>query len=103
MDTDRKEIVAGAVAGVIVGGAVTVFLAMRKARDLQVKGALLQAALEHEGGNVQLVLAAYGEGMEPRLAAYAEQYATEHLANAYGLTESRLAALPRLFARYGIT
>lgn len=103
MDAGRKEIVAAGVAGLVVGGAVTVFLALRKARDLQVRGALLQAALEHDGSDVQLVLAAYGEGMEPRLTAYAEQYAGEHLANAYGLTPERLAALPRLFERYGIT
>lgn len=103
MAAGRKEIIAAGVAGLLAGGAVTVFLALRKGRDLQVRGVLMQAALEHDGSDLQLVLAAYGEGMQPRLAAYAETAATEHLANAYGLTQARLDALPRLFARYGIT
>ena len=103
MDAARKELLVAGAAGLIAGGAITVFLALRKGRDLEVRGVLLQAALENEGSDVQLALAAYGEGMTPRLAAYAETAATEHLANAYGLTQARLDALPRLLARYGIT
>ena len=41
------------------------------------------------GSNVQLALAAYGSGMEPRLAAYAETYAGEHLASGYGIFAGR--------------
>ena len=100
---DTKELIAAGVAGLVTGTAVTVFLALRKGRDLEVRGALLQAALEHDGTDVQLALAAYGEGMTGRLAEFAETAANEHLANAYGLTATRIAALPQLMARYGIT
>lgn len=103
MAADRTELLVAGVAGLVTGTALVVALALRKGRDLQVRGALLQAALEHDGSNIELALAAYGSGMQPRLAAYAEQYAGEHLANAYGLTPERLAALPRLMARYGVT
>lgn len=85
-------------AGLLVGA-----LAWRKHRELALRGAGMQQALQLEGDQLTAYLLSKGAGIEPEIRALAlaasERSATFHLATVYGLTPelvARLQHLPRL-------
>lgn len=92
------EIGAALAGGLLVGGGLVVVLAMRKGKELELRGQLLSASLTSQGSAIETVLAAQGARMEPRLAAYAETAVLERL----GLSRERLTSLQRLMARFGV-
>lgn len=94
--------IAAAVGGLLVGGGIVAFLAVQKGNDLAARGQLLSASLTSQGTALQTLLTADGTAMQARLQSYAQQAATDHLAQAYGLTADRMTRIQRLAARLGV-
>lgn len=92
------QIAAALLAGLLVGGGTVAFFALRKGKELELRGTLLSASLTSQGSAIETTLAARGSAMEPRLAAYAEQAVFAQL----GLTRERIAGLQRLMQRFGV-
>lgn len=89
--------------GLVGAGAVVGTLAWRKNRELTLRGAGMQEALQLEGDRTAAYLLSKGTGIESEIRALAmqasERTATYHLSTVYGLTPdlaARLQSLPRL-------
>lgn len=96
-----------ALLGGLTGATLVVgYLAWKKRRELQLRGASLRQALTAEGDRQTAYLLSKGQGIEPELRSAAmsaaQRSAQYHLATRYGLTPdlvSRLQAADRQIRR----
>lgn len=98
----RGPLIAAIASGLVVGGGVVVFLALRKARELEERGVMLQLSLERGGTSTETYLAALGGKVEDEVQRAARAEARAYVADELGLTQARIDALVALGARLGV-